>query len=123
MKDLIGKKIKGFAFEDKVHDGLHYNPKMDNYIDQIGFILRYTPSKDSYTVRFKNTKEWMYPAKLIEDYIIYNFPHITISIPMLCSDNGEQWVQDEILCQLPDNAYLSKDLYTWTFVKPLNETV
>lgn len=123
MRDLTGRKVIGFAFADHAHDDLHYNPKMDPYVGKIGTIVSYRSYKDCYLVKFDDTKEWLYPATLIEPYLLHPFPCITTSIPMLCSDNEEQWLQDDILCQLPDGTYLSKDLYSWTYVKPLNETV
>lgn len=38
-KDLIGRKVRGFKFEDKKHNGLAYNQAMDNYIGKIGKII------------------------------------------------------------------------------------
>lgn len=123
MRDLTGRKVIGFAFEDKVHCDLQYNLRMNSYIGQTGTIVGYRSSRDGYLVEFDDKEEWVYPAKLIEPYLLHPFPYITTSTPMLCSDNEKQWLRDEILCQLPDGTYLSKDLYTWKYVKPLNETV
>jgi hypothetical protein len=124
MEELIGRTIKGFAFGNRVYDDLAYNSKMNNYIGKIGTILDIRGIKSNrYVVKFEDGKTWLYPVELIESHLCHPFPTINTSTPMLCSDNEEQWIQDEILCQLPDNTYLSKDLYTWTFVKPLNKTV
>jgi hypothetical protein len=67
MNTVIGKKIKGFKFEE-THN-LGYNQKMDNYIDKIGTIIQYEESDDTYRIEFEDNEYWHYPAQLVEEII------------------------------------------------------
>ena len=61
MKNLIGRKIKGFKFEDG------YNSEMDNHIGEIGTI---THVRRSYCrVQFENGFCY-YPTDQIEQHLI-----------------------------------------------------
>ena len=123
MGDLVGKKVKGFAFQSGPHTP-GFAPAMKDYIGVEGEIINVYSGAISYaTLQFPDGLTWDYPLETVKRNLLYNFIKITTSTPMLCSDNEEQWLQDDILCQLPDGTYLSKDLYSWKYVKPLNETV
>jgi hypothetical protein len=70
MKELIGKKIKGFKFEDT--DCLPYNNKvMDNYIGKIGVITK-VHGKDV-KVEFENDY-WSYPLPEALNHIVEEHP-------------------------------------------------
>lgn len=66
-KELIGRKVKGFAFETTEHIG--FSPVMYDYINVIGTIIHYNEYNDSYSVIFDDT-DWHYPASLIEQHLV-----------------------------------------------------
>lgn len=49
---LIGKKIKGFKFEESSHD-FGFVKEMNDYIDKVGEIKSYIKEYDSFLVEFK----------------------------------------------------------------------
>ena len=67
---IIGKKMKGFKFEDWKHNALNYATVMDNYIGSIGEIISYHNKFDSYRCQFGEYKYSYYPAELIKDYLV-----------------------------------------------------
>jgi hypothetical protein len=69
IKDLIGKKVKGFKFKDRAYSNLHYSQDMDKYIGKVGVIETYKENSDSYLVKFDDDS-WEYPAALIEKYLV-----------------------------------------------------
>jgi hypothetical protein len=71
MKELIGKKIKGFKFSGT--DCLRYNSgKMDNYIGKIGVITK-VHDKDV-KVDFENNNYWHYPLPEALNHIVEEHP-------------------------------------------------
>lgn len=71
MKELIGKKIKGFKFEDT--DCLPYNNKeMDNYIGKIGVITK-VHDKDV-RVKFEDDNYYFYPLPEALNHIVEEHP-------------------------------------------------
>lgn len=104
MKDLIGKKVKGFKFEGGKYNGLSYECYMDKHIGEVGEITKYYP-EGYYNVRF-NGCDWCYPASLIEEYLVeeweigkeYEFTHESMG----------GWVKKKLLAILPDEY---KDRY------------
>ena len=66
MKNYVGRKCKGFSFEDGI-DGVRWGLKMYQQIGEIGVIT----DRYEYCVRvqFKN-KRWDYPISLIEEHLI-----------------------------------------------------
>jgi hypothetical protein len=66
MKNYIGRKCKGFRFEDGT-DGLEWNPMMRHHIKEVGVIeIQY---KNSVRVQFEGYN-WSYPISLIEPHLI-----------------------------------------------------
>lgn len=64
---LIGRKVKGFRFENEPKLSCAYTYEMDNYINLIGEIKKY--DVDSYKVRFEDNYFW-YPADQIETHLL-----------------------------------------------------
>lgn len=79
---LIGRKIKGFKFEDAIYNALRYDDQMDEYIGQIGTIETHYTFTEQIGVRFDNNRFWAYPASLIEEHLIPE-------------EDNEQWVTPE----------------------------
>jgi hypothetical protein len=69
MKDLVGKKVKGFKFEDKKYGGLSYINTMDHYVGQIGKLEAYYEKSNRFKVRFIDDF-YSYPAELIEAHLV-----------------------------------------------------
>lgn len=67
MKNLIGKKVRGFKFESMKYNDLHYGTEMDNHIGEIGTIK--DSDKEVASVQFKSDW-WRYPASLIEQHLV-----------------------------------------------------
>ena len=71
MKDLIGRKVRGFKFEDKkYHNRLSYCRNMDKYIGVIGTIKGFSPRLNAYEVHFEDVYWHYYPAELIEQHLV-----------------------------------------------------
>lgn len=68
-KSLIGRKVRGFKFEDNT-DGVGYPNKMDWYIDRIGVIDSFFKEGcvQEFFVDFEDDG-WWYPASLIEAHL------------------------------------------------------
>lgn len=66
LKNLIGRKIRGFKFEDDYN--IFFDERMNNYIGQVGEIddIYYS----NVDVRFEDGQIWVYPFELIEDYLL-----------------------------------------------------
>ena len=65
MENLVGRKIKGFRVE--LENGLVFNPKMKNYIGEIGVIESVF---DNYVkVQFEDDS-WIYPLDQIQPHLI-----------------------------------------------------
>jgi len=67
MKDLIGKKVRGFKFGDCYKCG--YTKEMDIHDGQIGTIIDCVNYNNSYRVDFGD-EDWQYPAELIEQHLV-----------------------------------------------------
>jgi hypothetical protein len=68
-EDLIGKKVRGFKFEDT--KDVYYVTKMGSHIGEIGIIALYKPEHNTYRVDFPNDY-WFYPAAEIEKHLVEN---------------------------------------------------
>jgi len=129
-QELIGRKVKGFKFDGHLAD-CGYNPKMDNYINQIGVIESCNDLLNSYYVEFKDDK-WQYPAELIEQHLVDesginpldNLPIIGEGVLMEVSDNGQvKWHEAEVYCKIKE-SYIAKlksenFISEWGLVRPI----
>lgn len=95
MKDLIGKKVKGFKFEDR--SGLYHTKPMDKHIGEVGEIIKCLERYNSYRVQFKD-KFWHYPAELIEAHLVDEW---VIGEYYEFSFGNGTWEKSELLAILP----------------------
>jgi hypothetical protein len=65
---LIGKKVRGFRFNDK-NLKIKYVKAMDNHIGEIGEIKLYAASLDAFRVDFDGCR-WNYPADQIHEHLV-----------------------------------------------------
>lgn len=70
MKDLIGRKVKGFKFDGDRYYETGYIQSMDNYIGVIGKIVESDYITESSVLVDFGDHSWCYPAKLIEQHLI-----------------------------------------------------
>ena len=122
MKDLIGRKAKGFRFENGKYYHLNYNESMDKHIGEVGEITKYSTEYDCYRIEF-NENYWDYPASEIEAHLVdewvvgqeYEFTHDTM--------NG--WDKRVLLAVLPeecrDRYIVSSNLTSkrWTYMSEI----
>jgi hypothetical protein len=66
MKNYVGRKIRGFRFEDCT-DGVLWNEDMAIYIGEVGECIR--QNNDCLRLEFDDTN-WGYPISLIEQHLI-----------------------------------------------------
>jgi hypothetical protein len=75
MKNYVGKKIKGFKFEDWTNS-VPWNEDMAVYIGEVGLILEQHSS--FVMVEFDDDKTWGYPISLIEEHLVEEDQQLTI---------------------------------------------
>ena len=97
MKDLIGRKVKGFRFESRKHKGLYYAPAMDKHIGKVGEITGYGSERDCYRIDF-NGDSWDYPASEIESHLVDEW---VVGQEYEFSD-GIRWEKRVLLAVLPE---------------------
>lgn len=71
MKNLIGKKVRGFKFESTE---IVYSKQMDKHIGVVGEIKEYYPNTYAFRVQFPDGESWSYPAELIEQHLVEDEP-------------------------------------------------
>ncbi len=76
--DLIGRKVRGWKFESIPPPmNLRYDSYMDDHVDEIGEIISYAISNNSYYIQFKGDG-WNYPASEIHAHLI---PSLQLTAP------------------------------------------
>ena len=119
---LIGRKVKGFKFEDKKYCRLSYMLAMDEHVGREGEIVSYNNHYHAYEVKF-NEDYWCYPAAEIESHLVdewivgkeYEFTHGSIT----------GWDKRVLLAILPDSCQdryiVSSDINTkrWTYMSKI----
>jgi hypothetical protein len=122
MKNYVGRKCKGFRFEDGT-DGLEWNPMMRHHIKEVGVIeIQY---KNSVRVQFEGYN-WSYPISLIEPYLIPETPEIPQlgeGVEMEVSDDNEKWYIKAVIAQMQDGLFVTNDncFLTWKYARPIQE--
>lgn len=65
MKNIFGKRIKGFKFSSDEYPKIGWLEDMEDHIGEEGIIGKYNSALNSYEIVFK-TGSWSYPAELVE---------------------------------------------------------
>lgn len=129
MKDLIGRKVKGFKFEGI--DRMNYNPSMDKNIGKTGEIISYREDIDFYGVMFGDMSN-LYPASEIEKHLVDKPKR---GDKVLVSDNSKEWHErffageiEGAICPFQAvslnfvREFLNNepfDTFPWKYMKPL----
>lgn len=125
MKNLIGKKVRGFKFEEFTHEGFThagFTETMNSFIGKDGIIESYNKNTNCFFIRFDvdDRYNWTYPADQIEAHLVddenkvvsgflkedipkgttfqFNFiPTLSDGVMMLVSDDKKEWFQRKVI--------------------------
>ena len=120
MKNYVGRKCKGFRFEDGT-DGIEWNPRMKHHIGEVGGIT--IQHKNSVLVQFE-VYNWNYPISLIEEHLIPETPEIPQlgeGFEMEVSNDDITWHNRNIIAQMQDGWYIINDGTIWKYARPIQE--
>jgi hypothetical protein len=125
MKDLIGKKVKGFKFEDRL--SLSCVSSMTRYIDKIGVITLYLDYNESYMVEFDGGKQYQYPADQIEAHLVDEW---VVGEEYEFSDGGI-WYKRKLLAVLPEDfkcRFITHSMFEnehtcWNHIRPIEDPI
>jgi hypothetical protein len=126
MKDLIGKKVKGFKFESR--ERLAYNEKMDKHIGEVGEIVYYYGERNIYKVKFKDIF-WNYPADQIEAHLVDEW---VVGEEYEFSNDSYEWNKRKLLAVLPErfreakmfiveSGHLENDWTCYKYIRPIEK--
>jgi hypothetical protein len=119
MKNYVGRKCKGFRFEDET-DGVEWIKRKSNYIGKIG-IIKYQ-CNDHVVIEF-NDNIGYYPISLIEQHLIEEetpeIPQLGEGVLMKVSDDGESWRENYVVARQYDGLYLTRIGNTWKYARPI----
>lgn len=119
MKNYVGRKIKGFRFENGT-DGVGWHSSMNDYIGKLGEITY--EREYSATVDFDDDETWRYPISLIEQHLIEEetpeIQQLGEGVLMEVSDDGGVWVEDSISAIAFGGRYVGV-WSTWKHARPI----
>jgi hypothetical protein len=118
MKNYIGRKCKGFRFED-----IGFTNFMEKYIGKIGEII--SQNRLNVLIQFE-TNSYFYPISLIEPYLIPESPEIPQlgeGVEMEVSNTGIEWFKRNVIAQRHDGLYITghDNLWAWKHARPIQE--
>jgi hypothetical protein len=120
MKNYIGRKCKGFRFEDET-DKVPWVQSMENFIKKMGLISN--QRDDSVRIEFEKGW-WNYPISLIEEHLIPESPEIPQlgeGVEMEVSNDDILWYTRNIIAQMQDGWYIINDGTIWKYARPIPE--
>jgi hypothetical protein len=120
MKNYIGRKCKGFRFEDETDD-TPWGELMEKFIGKVGLI--YDQYDNSVRINFENDYCY-YPISLIEPYLIPESPEIPQlgeGVEMEVSNDDITWHNRNIIAQMQDGWYIINDGTIWKYARPIQE--
>jgi hypothetical protein len=121
MKNYIGRKCKGFRFEDGII-GVDWNSRMEKCIGEIGVIT--DQYERSVLVKFDNGKYWSYPISLIEPHLIPETPEIPQlgeGVEMEVSDDCIKWHIKKVVAQMNTGSFMSYYGVFYQYARPIQE--
>jgi hypothetical protein len=122
MKNYIGRKCKGFRFEDET-DEVPWVQSMENFIGKMGLISN--QRNDSVRIEFEKDW-WNYPISLIEEHLIpetLEIPQLGEGVEMEVSDDNITWYRKKVIAQMQDGLFVTNDncFLTWKYARPIQE--
>jgi hypothetical protein len=121
MKNYIGRKCKGFRFEDEI-DGVRWGSDMFDIIGQVGEVV--AQGENHVNIEFNNFESWLYPISVIESYLIPETPEIPQlgeGVEMEVSNDHILWYTRNIIAQMQDGWYIINDGTIWKYARPIPE--
>jgi hypothetical protein len=123
MKNYVGRKCKGFRFEDGIDgiDGVRWGSDMHHHIGEIGEITK--QEDDSVRIQFQNDF-WYYPISLIEPHLIPEIPEIPQlgeGVDMEVSNTGIEWFIRRVIAKRHDRLFISHYGDFWKYARPIQE--
>ena len=120
MKNYIGRKCKGFRFEDET-DGVEWIKEKKNHIGEVGVIEK---QRHGYvTIQFKDDY-WDYPISLIEEHLIPETPEIPQlgeGVEMEVSNDDVEWNKRKVIAQMINGLYITAGGALWNYARPIPE--
>jgi hypothetical protein len=116
MKNYVGRKCKGFRFED-----IGFTNFMEKYIGKIGEII--SQNKLNVLIEFEN-RCYFYPISLIEEHLIPESPEIPQlgdGVEMKVSHDGIEWHKKKVIAQTQDGLFIDIDGAWWKHAQPIQE--
>jgi hypothetical protein len=117
MKNYVGRKIRGFKFEDARNNVLWFG-YMEKYIGEIGEITYENSVR--VRVKFKDIA-FDYPISLIEPHLIEETPEIPQlgeGVFMQVSNFGGTWYERRISAKTPNGYYVGENKL-WKLARPI----
>jgi hypothetical protein len=93
MKNYLGRKIRGFKFEDDTDD-IRWNEDMVHYLGKVGNVIK--QGIVFVTVKF-DCETWTYPISLIEQHLVQEEPEISGLEALFIVHGGWYGKEQEIL--------------------------
>jgi hypothetical protein len=115
MKNYVGRKIRGFRFEDGTDD-VYWGEGKEKYNGVIGNIV--SQDKNSLMVKFTDTYIF-YPISLVEQYLVEEIPQLGEGVLMEVSDNTVNWYKRNIIARLISGYYIDSIFTIWPFARPI----
>jgi hypothetical protein len=122
MKNYVGRKIRGFRFEDGT-DGVGFHLFMNDCIGKLGEITH--ECECCVTVNFANVS-WHYPNSLIEPHLIeeetpeiINLTNVK-GVEMMVSQDEKDWFKAKVIAKVVD-AYIDNQGNVWYYAKPIQQ--
>ena len=70
MKELIGRKVIGFRWDENIYTELGWVDDMEESIGEEGVIIDYDPNDDSFQIEFPNDNTYWHPANEAVKYLV-----------------------------------------------------
>ena len=119
MKNYVGRKIRGFRFEDGT-DGVKWNDRMEAYISRVGQVMIRDNYNDPLVVEFDDGNTWVYPISLIEPHLIEEeIPQLGEGVLMKVSEDGVNYKKTYVIAILADGRFLDRNKLSWKHARPI----
>jgi hypothetical protein len=120
MENYVGRKCKGFRFENGT-DRVNWLEKKERHIGEVGLITY----QEDYNVRIKFKDDfWHYPISLIEENLIpetIEIPQLGEGIEMEVSNDDITWYRRNVIAQMQEGWYITSGGSFWKHARPIPE--
>ena len=129
MKNLIGRKCKGFKFEGRKTSVGNYNPayneKMNKHIGEIGEITAISELEERIAlIQFKNAF-FYYPLSEIEKHLVLEIPELGEGVLMEVSNHKDfKPSYEDMVLGIYKGSFLTmdeEDWWIWKYAKPIKQ--